>query len=295
MIDERGELDVAEWGEGGFALGLAHTGNLALPPTTVRTERSRSACCGRGACVTSFDFAQDERFVGFAGRRLLSWRVGRLGIGLRLLRIRVPDRVVAVGDLRHRAAGGDAGQRHVDQRARGARLGILDLAEQPVLALLARPRLHADEQPLALHPLAVQDDVDVAVLDRFDRVLAADRFPLALVPQHDGAAAIFPRRDRPLERRVGHRMVFGAHREPFVVGIGAGTARHRPAFEHAVHLEPEIPVQAGGVVLLDHEEMARLDAALALGLARLLEIALGVVGRERVGFRALRHSLTRSH
>ncbi len=79
-------------------------------------------------------------------------------------------------------------------------------------------------------------------------------------------------------------MILGADGEALVVGIDAGAARHRPAFQHAVHLQPEIPMEAGGVVFLDDEEMAGSDAPRALRLARPREIALGVVGRERIGF-----------
>ncbi len=58
-------------GQAGFVAGAGVT------PTTVRTERSRSACFRRCACSTSFDFAQDERVEGLAGAAmrasLISW------------------------------------------------------------------------------------------------------------------------------------------------------------------------------------------------------------------------------
>src|SRR3546814_4079534 len=56
-----------------------------------------------------------------------------------------------------------------------------------------------------------------------------------------------------LEGRVGKRMVLGPHREAFLARIEARPACHRPALEHAVDLEPQVPVQPRRVVLLHHE------------------------------------------
>src|SRR5690606_7896426 len=65
-----------------------------------------------------------------------------------------------------------------------------------------------------------------------------------------------------------------------LAGIERGALGNGPARQHAVDLEAEIVVQAGGVVLLDDE----LQVAAAPGrdlagrLGGLSEIALGVVG-----------------
>jgi bifunctional non-homologous end joining protein LigD len=71
--------------------------------------------------------------------------------------------------------------------------------------------------------------------------------------------------------------------EPLVVGNEARPARHCPGFEHAVHLQPQIPVQPRRVVLLDHETMAGPLRDRAGRLRGLGEIALGIVAGERVG------------
>ena len=49
-----------------------------------------------------------------------------------------------------------------------------------------------------------------------------------------------------MELEVLERMVLGAHREVVALGPGRDAARHRPRGEHAVVLEPQIPVQRGG-------------------------------------------------
>ena len=55
------------------------------------------------------------------------------------------------------------------------------------------------------------------------------------------------------EIAVIERMVLDLDRQPLVVRIERGTARHRPGFEDAVEFQPEIVMQPGRVVLLDHE------------------------------------------
>ncbi len=124
--------------------------------------------------------------------------------------------------------------------------------------------------------------MEVALFDIL-RALARDRRPSAAVPQHHRAAAIFARRDRALEIGIGQRMVLGADREALLVGVDARPARHRPALEHAVDFETEIPMEARGVVLLDDEAVAVAGLERAGGLGGLREIALGVVCGERVG------------
>ena len=161
---------------------------------------------------------------------------------------------------------------------------IGDLAQQPVLALLAAAWLQPDHDPLALHAVAVEDEMEMPLGDGLARILARDRLPGAVIPQHHRAAAILALGDRALERRIGHGMVFGADREALVVGIEAGAARDRPALEHAIQLQPEIPMEARRVVLLHHEDLAGLHRELSGRLGGAREIALGVVRGEGVGF-----------
>ena len=73
-------------------------------------------------------------------------------------------------------------------------------------------------------------------------------------------------------------MVFRAYRQPLYVGIGRRPLRNRPAFQHAIDFEPQIPVQPGGIVLLDNEDVARRAVlSLTRWFGRALEIALRVI------------------
>src|SRR3546814_7369729 len=60
-----------------------------------------------------------------------------------------------------------------------------------------------------------------------------------LFRSHHRAAAIFAPGDHPLEIGIGHRMIFGAHREPLVVGVRARPLGDRPARseEHTSELQ----------------------------------------------------------
>ncbi len=51
-------------------------------------------------------------------------------------------------------------------------------------------------------------------------------------------------------------MVLRADRQALVGRVEAGPLGDRPALEHAVDLQSQIPVQPGGVVLLNHEHVA---------------------------------------
>ena len=74
-------------------------------------------------------------------------------------------------------------------------------------------------------------------------------------------------------------MIFDLDRKPFVMWVERGPFGHSPGFEDAIQFEPQIVVQARGIVLLDDEaETGRgLDSVLAAGLPRLPEVALYLV------------------
>src|SRR3546814_1633395 len=72
-------------------------------------------------------------------------------------------RLFPLGDLLHRPPGLHARQARLDQRVGAARLGIADLAQQPVLARFLAARLQPDQQPFALHPLAIEDEVEMSL------------------------------------------------------------------------------------------------------------------------------------
>ena len=98
-----------------------------------------------------------------------------------------------------------------------------------------------------------------------------------------------PLRDLALEGRVLQRVVLGVHGEVVhrrVVGDALG---QRPGDQHAVALQPEVPVQPAGVVLLHHEACPPPP-----GLPRFPVVSGGTGSGVRVASRLLRYSASRS-
>ena len=116
--------------------------------------------------------------------------------------------------------------------------------------------LHADERPFALQLGAVEDELERAVAQAFvDVGVAGLRLPGALVPDHDGAAAVLAFGDDAFEAAVFHGVVFDLDGEALVGDDIAGALGDGPAFEDAVPAEAEVVVKVGGGVLLDDEGM----------------------------------------
>jgi hypothetical protein len=149
-------------------------------------------------------------------------------------------------------------------RSSRRRHSILDLAQQPVLARFLAARLQPDEYPFALHPRAVKDEMEVAFLQPLGGRLAFNRLPWPsshsiTVPPPYSPCGMTP--SKPAYERV----ILRPHRQPLVRGIGAGAARDGPAFQHAVHLQPEIEMQPRCRMLLHDEAMAGRLAACPSG------------------------------
>ena len=70
------------------------------------------------------------------------------------------------------------------------------------------------------------------------------------------AAAVLALRDLTLEGGVLQWMVFGVHGQVVLLRRLGEPFGKRPGGQHAVVLEPEIPVEAPCVVLLNHEVLA---------------------------------------
>src|SRR5215467_12853643 len=85
------------------------------------------------------------------------------------------------------------------------------------------------------------------------RVRVALRVPAAAIPDHDGAAAIFPLRDGSLEGVVFDRMIFHVDGKAFFARHETRAAGDRPTLHHPVELEPQVIMQTPGGVLLDDE------------------------------------------
>ena len=73
--------------------------------------------------------------------------------------------------------------------------------------------------------LAIEGEFQIALLEAALGILA---IPIAAIPQHDGAAAIFAFRNRAFEIAVVERMVLHLDREPLVVRIKRWPLGHGP-------------------------------------------------------------------
>ena len=73
-------------------------------------------------------------------------------------------------------------------------------------------------------------------------------------------------------------------REVVALGVGRDALRDGPGDQHAVALEPQVPVQPAGVVLVHHEArlLRRVGALAGPRLGRRAEVALGAVGVQAV-------------
>jgi hypothetical protein len=118
--------------------------------------------------------------------------------------------------------------------------------------------------------LAVEVDDDLAVLPLDDLVGA-------LVPDEHPPGAVLATRDLAVEAQVLERVVLGAHCQVVALGGQRHPLGQRPRRQRALVLEPEVPVQAGGVVLLDHEAVPGRRPFAAERLGRLRRVALGAV------------------
>src|SRR5206468_2581586 len=84
----------------------------------------------------------------------------------------------------------------------------------------------AHEMPAPVQLLALEAEIQMTFLVSGVRV--ALRIPLAAIPNHDRAGAVFPRRDCSLECIVFDRMIFNMDRKTFLARNQAWAARHRP-------------------------------------------------------------------
>src|SRR5439155_1286968 len=142
---------------------------------------------------------RSERSRGLRGR------AGRIGArGLLQLAHAGAGRARDAGHGAARDDGLGLGEREV---LRGVGVLIAMLDEQP----LAVP--HAHQHPRALHLLAVQPHLEVALGECLVHVGALG-LPRAAVPDHHRAAAVLALGDHALEVVVVHRVRLGHHREP---------------------------------------------------------------------------------
>src|SRR5207249_4978740 len=111
--------------------------------------------------------------------------------------------------------------------------------------------------------------------------------PIAAVPELHSAAAILVFRNGAFEIAVVERMVLDLDREPLVVWIERGAARHRPGLEDAVEFEAQIVMQTRCRVLLDDET--------PLARRRHLDVTGGLRGFAEITLLAIDEEFLRSH
>ena len=107
----------------------------------------------------------------------------------------------------------------------------------------------AEQDVAAVQALAVEGDHHLLVAELVRLVGPA-------VPDLHHAGAVLARRDLAREVDVLDRVVLGVDRQVVALRVGRDALRDGPRDEHAVALEPQVPVQPAGVVLV-HDE-ARL-------------------------------------
>src|SRR5205807_8042291 len=79
----------------------------------------------------------------------------------------------------------------------------------------------------------------------------------APVPDRHAPGAVAALGDVACEVEVLQGVVFRSHGEVVLAGVGGDALGYGPRRQGAVALEPEVPVEARGVVLLHHETAAR--------------------------------------
>ena len=87
--------------------------------------------------------------------------------------------------------------------------------------------------------------------------LALDELVRPGVPELDRAGAVLALRNLALEARVLERVILDVDRERSGARLERHPFRHSPRRERAVLLEPEVVVEAPGVVALDDEDRLR--------------------------------------
>ena len=157
---------------------------------------------------------------------------------------------------------GQAGQ-HRLRKALGRLVGAGEsvglLEQQPVL----RRAAHARERPAPAQLDPEELDVEPAGAQLLGRRGALQQAVPAAIPHDDGAGAVVAVGDDALEVGVLDRVVLDVHGQALFLRAQRRPLGHRPALQHAVHLEAQVVVQPAGGVLLDDEEAPVLDAGRA--------------------------------
>ena len=195
---------------------------------------------------------------------------------------------LAFGDLRQAAAAGDGGvDLHIGVALAGHGRLVLLLDQQPVVAFgrLAAIGLQPHQGPAAAQPLAVQDHLQRAALQR-RLYVGLLRLPFAAVPQLDGPGAVVAGRNGPLERPIGQGVVLHLHRQSFDRRIARRRLGDGPGLQDPVMFDAEVVMQPGRRMALDQIGQPALASGLGLSgrFGGAGEVALGPIG-----FQSVRH------
>ena len=202
--------------------------------------------------------AMERRVAGFGehrcklGRHRLDFPCGREPRGSRP-RHRKKLELADAHPRQHRAV--------VRRHVRFDREPVLVLDQQPLIRFL---RAHQRERALDL--LAAQQDAQLAFRQAVANLALGARTIVkpgrasfvgrvdAAVPDDHLAGAILAGGNHAFERGIVVRMIFDMHSEPLFVTIERRSLGHGPGQQDTVAFEPEVVVQPGGGMLLDHEQ-----------------------------------------
>ena len=150
------------------------------------------------------------------------------------------------------------------------------------LAIRILRRIHPVDHPVvaaslkkdvsAFQPLAMEFDHDLTV-SPFDSLVSAR------VPDGDRPAPVLALWDLTRELEVLERVVFHVHGQVVLFRVGWNAFRHCPRHTYPILLQPQVPVQATCVMLLDDkaQRFPRGPGNLRTRFGRALEIPLGLV------------------
>jgi hypothetical protein len=226
--------------------------------------------------VEDDDFAVEDRVVGadLAAQPVHLRPASADLLALRPAQVEPPR--PAAGDRPHPAPGqlrrpaADRGRQHAlvrqhrQDRVRiwiAVAFGRVHPVDHPVL----RPA-RLEEHVAPPHPPAFEAEDDLVVAPLLQLVGAA-------VPDRHRAGPVLALRDLALEGHVLERVVLGVDGLAVFARVERDAVRHRPGGGDALVLQPQVPVQAGRVVLLDDEARRALALAAALARRRLLRLA----------------------
>ena len=243
---------------------------LTLPSSTTACTRKPSHLISNSQSSSSNGLRRERRehrLDVLGHRRLL--RAGEVDLGGRGRRLADPDRLALGLDLVVGAAGLDAlgvvlgvpaGLGCSSHLWMSSHCSPSSFSKARTGSAPGRPARPDDREP-ALHLLAVDAELQLAVLDRLLRI---ERGRLGLpgppVPDDDVAGAVLLGRDDPFEIEVFDGVVLDVDGHAPDLAVEAGALRDGPADEHALDLEAEVVVQPGGSVALDDEPPGRAGA-----------------------------------